>query len=264
MLDPNRPNALGPYSYNGQRNARDEFPLASLQQVPLFQKLSLEELKAVSGVVKRRTIVPDELLLTEDDVDSTLFLIMEGAFKVTVRKGESTVLLGLCGRGELLGELAAIDGHARSATVTAQTPCTVGVVSASNFWDKVWPLPVIPLNMAHLLTGRVRRLTAKVQAMATLDVRGRLAYQMVSLARDHGDKAPDKSLFIPFGLTQLELAQMVGTSRVQVNQLMITWTRHGILTAKRNCITVNRLDSLCQMFPASLDAIVPRSARELN
>ncbi|RYF38565.1 MAG: Crp/Fnr family transcriptional regulator [Cytophagaceae bacterium] len=263
MLAPTRSSALNQPPPNGHWNVRDEFSLSSLKQVSLFKKLSPQELKMVSEVIKRRTLNPDDLLVAEDGLDNSLFLIMEGAFKITVRKGEGTVLLGLSGRGELLGELAAIDGHARSATVTAQTPCVVGVLSASNFWGTVWPLAPIPVNMAHLLAGRIRRLTAKVQAMATLDVRGRLAFQMVSLARDHGElQKEDVGHLIPFGLTQAELAQMVGTSRVQVNQLMISWARNGILTSKRSSIMVHRLDLLCQMFPSSLESVIPdRSAR---
>lgn len=264
MTDSTRSSTLNSHSFNSQSHSREAFSLSALRQVPLFKGVSADDLNLIKTIIKRRTLAAEDLLLSEDDMDSTLFLIMEGAFKITVRKGEGTVVLGLCGRGELLGELAAIDGHARSATVTAQTPCVLGVVSASDFWKTLWPIDPIPVNMAHLLADRVRRLTAKVQAMATLDVRGRLAFQMVSLARDHGDIQPDKTYAIPFGLTQAELAQMVGTSRVQVNQLMTTWGRHGILTAKRNSIMVHKLDALCQMFPASLDAIVAKPAHELN
>ena len=260
MADPTRSSTLSSLSLH----SREAFSLSTLRQVPLFKGVSADDLNGIKTVIKRRSLASNELLLSEDDTDNTLFLVMEGAFKITVRKSEGTVVLGLCGRGELLGELSAIDGHARSATVTAHTPCVLGVVSADDFWQTLWPVAPIPINMSHLLTGRVRRLTAKVQAMATLEVRGRLAFEMVSLTRDHGDPQPGRSYAIPFGLTQAELAQMVGTSRVQVNQLMTTWARHGILTAKRASITIHRLDALCQMFPASLDAIVPKSSRELN
>ncbi len=236
------------------------FPVASLERVPLLHGVSRAHLEAARSVITRRLLASGEVLLHEDDAGGTLFLVMEGAFKITVRKGESTVVLGLCGRGDLLGELAAIDGHSRSATASAQIPCVVGTVSADDFWKTLWPLAPVPLNMAHLLTGRVRRLTAKVQAMATLDVRGRLAFQMVSLACDHALEAGGGVQHIPFGLTQAELAQMVGTSRVQVNQLMTTWSKHGILTAKRTNIVIHHLEALCQMFPASLEAVTtPRS-----
>ncbi len=266
MPDPARVSTPNPSpNNNGPRYARDEFPLDALQQVPLFMGLSSRNLKLVSRVVKRRTLVPGELLVSEDEVGNTLFLIMEGAFKVTVRKGEGTVLLGLCGQGELLGELAAIDGHMRSATVAAQTACIVGMVNAGSFWDTLWPITPVPMNMAHLLAGRVRRLTSKVQAMATLGVRGRLAFQIVSVARDHAEKLEDgEGYVIPFGLTQVELAQMVGTSRVQVNQLMKNWTLSDILTSRRNHITIHRLDLLCEMFPTTLEAIAPKTSRELK
>lgn len=264
MANSTRSPALNLHPSHPQSHSREAFSLSVLRQVPLFKGVSADDLNSIKTVIERRPLAADDLLLSEDDMDDTLFLIMEGAFKITVRKGEGTVVLGLCGRGELLGELAAIDSYGRSATATAQTPCVVGVVSADDFWHTLWPLSPVPVNMAHLLAGRVRRLTAKVQAMATLEVRGRLAFQMVSLTRDHGDTQPDESCVIPFGLTQAELAQMVGTSRVQVNQLMTTWARHGILTAKRSSITIHRLDALCQMFPTSLEAIVPKSSRELN
>ena len=242
----------------------EQFPVAALKQVPLLSGVSPAHLEVARSVIVRRVLEPEEVLLSEDEPGSTLFLIMEGAFKITVRKGESTVVLGLCGRGSLLGELAAIDGQTRSATVSAQIPCVVGAMSADDFWKELWPLAPVPLNMAHLLTERVRRLTAKVQAMATLDVRGRLAFQLVSLACDHALEAGGGVQHIPFGLTQAELAQMVGTSRVQVNQLMTTWNKHGFLTATRTQIVIHRLEALCQMFPASLEAVVPVRPRNFN
>lgn len=244
-----------PDAFEEQRDAPELFAAASLGRLPLFCGVSPQHIEEARAVIGRRTLARGEVLLTEDAVDTTLFLLMEGAFKITVRKGEGVVVLGLCGAGELLGELSAIDGQLRSATVVAQTPCVVGAVGAEDFWHTLWPIEGIAANMALLLTGRVRRLTAKVQAMATLDVRGRLAFQLVSLALDHALDSGNGTLRIPFGLTQAELAQMVGTSRVQVNQLMMNWAKHGVLTAKRNSITIHRLEALRQTFPATLENV---------
>ena len=226
--------------------------MATLKQLPLLRGLSRAELETARAVVSKRVVETGASLMGEDEAGASLFFVVEGTFKITVRKGESVVLLGLCGRGEVLGELAAIDGHTRSATVTAQTTCVVGELSATHFWNALWPLEPVPVNMALLLVGRVRRLTAKVQAMATLDVRGRLAYQLVSLARDHGAKRGG-TYHIPFGLKQLELAQMVGTSRVQVNQLMLGWSKQGLLSAQRNGLTIHNLPALCALYPRTLE-----------
>ena len=159
---------------DGGRLVPEDFPLATLKQLPLLRGLSRAGLETARTVIQKRVIEAGATLIGEDDLGAALYFVTEGTFKITVRKGDGEVLLGLCGRGELLGELAAIDGHARSATVTAQTTCVVGALSDAHFWNALWPLAPVPLNMAHLLVGRVRRLTAKVQAMATLDVRGAL------------------------------------------------------------------------------------------
>lgn len=240
--------------FDAQQPEGDGFSLETLSQVPLLCGVSKPHLEFARDVILRREVAEGDVLLTEDETGQTLFLLMHGAFKITVRKGESTVLLGLCGKGDLLGELSAIDGNARSATVTAHTPCVVGTVSAREFWHYLWPLEPVAMNMAHTLAARVRRLTAKVQAMATLGVRGRLAFQLVSLTRDHGSIMKGGVHQIPFGLTQAELAQMVGTSRVQVNQLMMTWSKNGFITAQRNMIRIHHLEALCAMFPVSLDS----------
>lgn len=242
----------------------ESFPSLLLKKVPLFQGVAAKHKGALGAVVERRTLSPKEMLVAEDAPGDMMFFLLEGAVKITVRKGRSVVLLGLCGPGEILGELAAIDGNSRSATVVAQTPCLVGALSAEQFWTHLWPISPIPRNMSYLLVKRVRKLTAKVQAMATLDVKARLAYQMVSLAREHSFLVGDGGDVIPFALTQTELSQMIGTSRVQVNQQLSTWSDEGILSIDRRSILIHRLEDLRLMYPASLDAVAPPAERSYS
>jgi CRP/FNR family cyclic AMP-dependent transcriptional regulator len=70
---------------------------------------------------------------------------------------------------------------------------------------------------------------ARLIALASLDVPGRVASQVLSLAREYGQKSPEGRR-IPMRLTQSDLAALVGASRVSVNQAMGRLRKGGVIS----------------------------------
>jgi CRP/FNR family cyclic AMP-dependent transcriptional regulator len=90
-------------------------------------------------------------------------------------------------------------------------------------------LPQFSQNLVRILSGRVRLANELIQALASLDVHGRVARQLLAFAEKYGQPGPDGCVEIPLRLTQSDLADLVGASRKRVNQAMVTFKQHGYL-----------------------------------
>lgn len=254
MLD-SIPNARGvAKSFAERRKPQNLGPFSPgfIENLPLFRDLTSTQVETARCVIKPQRLDLETHLISEDQAGDQIFLLIEGSVKIYVTKGDRDVILGLRGRGEILGELAVLDGNGRSANVLTQTPCIVGTISRHDFWNTLWEMPPIPYNVAVLLAERVRRLTARLQAMATLDVRGKLAFQIATMVAEHAVINGEGDFEIPFPFTQEELARMVGTSRAQTNQALAAWKRAGTIQTARHHLIVRDLPALHKAFPAAL------------
>lgn len=131
---------------------RDAF-VKHLATVPLFSACSQRELKLVARRVEDVTVDPGKALVTEGDVGTEFFVILEG--KATVeRHGRKVATLG---PGDFFGDLALLDRAPRNATVTAETPMELAVIGQREFSALIDEVP----GFAHkLLAGVARRLRA--------------------------------------------------------------------------------------------------------
>ena len=85
-------------------------------------------------------------------------------------------------------------------------------------------------NLVSVLSRRLRLANLHARSLVRLDVYGRVAGQLLALAREYGKSAPNGDVLIPLRLTQSDLASMVGASRVRVNQALGFYKRRRYLS----------------------------------
>lgn len=89
---------------------------------PLFESLSRDELKAVIAKMKLQQFAEGDIIITEGQEGSSLFVILGGEVKVFTRgKGGESVHLATLGGGDFFGEISILTGRPRTATITAST-----------------------------------------------------------------------------------------------------------------------------------------------
>jgi CRP/FNR family cyclic AMP-dependent transcriptional regulator len=95
-------------------------------------------------------------------------------------------------------------------------------------------------NLLALLARRVRLTNARLQAMAMLDVHGRVAAQLLALADALGEPTAGGEVLIPLRLTQGDLASLVGATRVRVNEVLVGFKRRRYVSVDaRHRVTVH-------------------------
>ena len=89
----------------------------NLDEIHVFSDLSKEELEKVANFCTPRTYPKNSMIILEEEFGDTVFGIITGTVKITrVNDEGKEVILALLGQGELFGELAVLDGEARSAS----------------------------------------------------------------------------------------------------------------------------------------------------
>ncbi|HEX8234541.1 MAG TPA: Crp/Fnr family transcriptional regulator [Abditibacteriaceae bacterium] len=236
--------------------------------IELFQGLSSAQQRTLQSLTRYKTFATGHDLLTWGERSGMVYVLVQGSVKVYVRRSdEDEVLFALLGRGEVVGDLSAIDRLPHSASVRALEKTGCLAMTAASFVSCLESIPCLNINTMSLITRRLRRVYEQAEVLATLDVNGRIAYHLVNFAQHHGrirslssDNAQTSAsgsrqgsqgrvvaqdIVIPLRLTQSDLALLVGASREWVNKSLCYYKRQGYISfSSPGCITVHNLPAL--------------------
>ncbi len=118
----------------------------------MFAACSKRDLQIVARHMQVVGIPEDTVLMREGEHGDAFFVVLVGS--ATMVRGRRTV--GRVGPGDHVGELALLDPAPRSATVTATTPMTVGVIDARTFAAIVRDVPALTGKLLAALARRLR------------------------------------------------------------------------------------------------------------
>ena len=206
-----------------------------LNNIPLFEGLSDEDLKAISSHAVTKTYARNTVIINEGDESDSLYVILAGRVKVFLSDEEGKeVILNTQEAGDYFGELALIDEAPRSASVMTLDDSKMSIVSKRDFEGCLTSHPQIALRVIKGLTKRLRNLTDNVKSLALMDVYGRVARTLLSLATEE-----DGKLVVNQRLTQRDIASMVGASREMVSRILKDLSVGGYITVDKKSITIN-------------------------
>ncbi len=159
----------------------------ALAQIPLFEGLPRSEL---SRLYESRFPAGSNVLIAEQPGEA-VYVILEGSVKVHALRPDGTeVVLAVLGAGEVLGEMSAADSLGRSASVVALEETRLLWMDRRTFRSSVASSTALSHNLAEVLSKRVRLANSRLISLASLDVPGRVASQLLSLAREYGQQSP--------------------------------------------------------------------------
>jgi CRP/FNR family transcriptional regulator, cyclic AMP receptor protein len=206
--------------------------------------LSRSELEALVPSLRRRNYRRGETMMHQGDPGNVVHVVCEGRVKVVLpsEAGEEAVLTVL-GPGDVLGEMALLDGEPRSATAVALEPVVTATLSRESFLELLRRSPAAVEGVLAGLAQTIRRLSGEVGDLMFLDLQGRLAKKLLELAESHGQQG-DEGIEIQATLTQEDLAGMIGATRPRVNQLLGSFEDRGAISRRGRRIIIRRPDAL--------------------
>jgi CRP-like cAMP-binding protein len=132
----------------------------ALAGVPLFEGFSRRHLSYLAGEADEVSFEPGEQIVQEGLLGETLFVILEGQAKV-VRGGRT---VGRVVPGDFVGELSAIDGGARTASVVAETPVVAVRLFRRTLVELLRREPLLAIKLLQGIARRIRDLERPISA----------------------------------------------------------------------------------------------------
>jgi CRP/FNR family cyclic AMP-dependent transcriptional regulator len=213
-----------------------------LRGVPLFSVLEEDGLTAASRAGSTRRYGAGQIICHQGDPGDRLYVVLHGLVKVvfTSERGNEIVLRTL-GDAEVFGELALLDGSPRSASVVAVESTLVFMLLRERLLELMRQHPRLGDEFLRMLGHLVRRLTEQAGDLVFLDLPGRLAKLLLQLVGQHGTGG---GAVLDRGLTQSDLAAMIGASRPAVNRALQSLAARGYLSVHGQAITLRDMEGL--------------------
>ena len=188
-----------------------------------------------------------ETLIREGDTTTDVFMLMSAQVKVTAQLERGMALLAVRVGGDIVGEMAAADGGPRSATVTATRDDTMAIaVSAEEFVGAVSRHPEASRLLASDLTRKLRAANRRRADFTAYQVPVRVARVLGEMAEEYGqsvDRKPSVRV-LRVGLSQGELATLVGAREASVAAALRDMRARGILEWGYRTVTIRDIEAL--------------------
>lgn len=194
--------------------------IEALKQVPFFSGLDKAEAQTLAQRLAPRRFDVDQVIFHHGDPGGLLYIITSGKVKISYSQPDGQeALLAILGEGDFFGELALLDDAPRSATAEAMEATETLTLHRTEFINYIGQNPEFAYHVLRTLTKRIRHLNDQISDVFFLDLNGRLARTLLTLAANHGKPIAGGTL-IDIVLTQTDLAEMTGATRVSINKTL--------------------------------------------
>lgn len=221
----------------------------ALRSIAYFK--SLDE-AAFADIVKHcaiREYAAQELLIGHTDLTFDVLFLLQGQARVSIYSADGQrVGFRDIAAGTIFGELSAIDGHPRSASVECMEPCVAAVMRQPNFLSAIAHHPEFTTAVLRHLTGQVRVLTTRIFEFSTMAVRQRLRAELLRMAESVA-KGQKHAVLSP-APKHAEIASRVSTHREAVTREFAWLEAQGYVVKDGRALKVPSLERLSTLVNA--------------
>ena len=219
------------------------FSVTALAEMQMFESLEQDQLIQLLDRHRESSHQPDQVIVMEQDWGESVFLLRSGLAKVrTYTTDGDEVVMSLLGAGDVFGEMAALDGAARSADVVALTPLCLVKLRAAPFAALLAKQAGFALALARLEAARLRDLNRRF-ALQSADATSRLLDALAYLARKNSGSDADPQALIP-PLAQREIALLAGLARETASRTLSKLRQRKIVAEEDNGLRLVDLQPL--------------------
>ena len=171
--------------------------------------------------------------MMSDQLADTAYVVHFGVVKIVVEQSDGNeLMLAILGPGDVIGALTIGESPDGAHSILPLEDTSLLWIDRHALERCIQTMPELSANLSGVLGRRVRLANDRIEAMAGLDVRARIVRHLLLLAREYGEPIKDgqgECVRIPLRFTQVDLARLVGASRVRVNHALSELRRREIV-----------------------------------
>ncbi|MCC7530813.1 MAG: Crp/Fnr family transcriptional regulator [Candidatus Melainabacteria bacterium] len=220
--------------------------LFSIRQSDLFESFNPVELGRLLGILEELELPKHHMVFSPGAPSEAIYFIEKGRVRLTRLSPEGkTVILALLGPGDLIGEASWEAGEHDSYAETLEES-RIYQISREAFQNFIRENPEFGLRLIQIIGGRLKQAQARIEDLVFRQVPSRVARLLVTLAEQHGKVTPN-GIRVEFPLTHQEIADLVGSSRVTVTQILNRFRSSHWIDIESKRVTIHNLDALEEM-----------------
>ncbi len=219
----------------------------SLAGITMLRHLSIGERESLEGKCVFRRFIANETVLDRFSASVAVYFIISGTARVVHHVADQQeITIATIGAGDTIGEISAIDGLGRSATVMAVDECVVAELSGEDFRALIARRGDIALDLLRRWAVTIRKLSDKVSYLSTGSPDQRVYSELIRLARVEKPGA-DRWLIRELPSHQ-DLATWAQTSREVVSGAVAELVRRGVAERRTKTLYINDYGALREML----------------
>lgn len=227
----------------------DPHSIGSLDRIALLLPLTAEERAGVARHCRWRRFTPDEQLIDHWAETSDVAFVVEGRVRVVSHSaGGREISFHDIEAGEFVGEMSALDGRPRSASVVALTEgALIAFLAPRPFQELVAGHPALALAMMARLSDKLRVATDRIMELSTLGANNRVHAELLRLAKR--GRADGRTAVIAPIPVHSDIAARVSTTRETVARVLSDLARDGLVERRPDALVVRdmvRLETMVE------------------
>src|SRR5215467_3971479 len=210
----------------------------------LFGKLSTSEIDSLIGYTRLEQYPAGREIFGKGSPGQSLMAVLRGSIKISSLSSDGKeVVFRIINAGEILGEIAALDGEERSAAAAAMTDCELLVLNRRDFLRVLESRADLCMIMLRILCRRLRQTSEQVEDVTFRHLESRVAKALLQLPEGVGQRAL-QSRSVKLHVSQRELGNMAGGSRESINKILQNWHRQRLIDLGKASILIHDCGSI--------------------
>ncbi|HXC15289.1 MAG TPA: Crp/Fnr family transcriptional regulator [Stellaceae bacterium] len=204
----------------------------------LLGKLSSSEIDTLLRYSRVEHYPAGEEIFAKGSPGNSLMIVLRGRVRISsISLTGKEIVLNIIDAGEIVGEIALLDGGERSGDAVAMTDCELLVLNRRDFMPFIENRADICLMLIKILCQRLRQTSEQVEDLQFRHLESRIAKALLHLSERSGQPVVDGRV-LELHMSQSELSHIVGSSRESVNKQLQAWQKAGFIDLAKGSIVI--------------------------
>jgi CRP/FNR family transcriptional regulator, cyclic AMP receptor protein len=223
----------------------------AMKQSDLFDSFNPLEMNKIVGMAEEIELPKHQFLFAAGDKAQAIYFIEKGRVRLSRLASEGKeVLLGIFGPGDLIGDAIWESGYHESTAETLEDS-KFYEIGEEVFQELLRTNPEFAGRIIEIMASRLKQAEARIEDLVFRQVPSRIARLLITLSESYG-KVTTNGIRVDFRLTHQDIADLVGSSRVTVTQVLNKFRASGWIDIEGKRVTIHNseaLEDLVNHFP---------------